>query len=1049
MKKLFSIIILFTVWTEMGLSQCNFFPSFSPDPRPQYNGFSSEAGCEVIKFTVTPWFDDQGQYPLVGDAMIYIQSTKLLTVVNLGKFTQQNYYHPQTGELLGVQFKYRFSLNQFDPFLPESFELRDDIGIPFCHVYYYYKCPNQANYTQNANLTYASSTGPVVNGSLNQLIMDGVLTNASNSCLSATRFTVNGNLDIDVPNYCGIGQGTYLGGAAHIRMTAGSTITVKSGSTFNLKDNYIIACDGQRWNSIIVEPFATLNVINTTFDNGHFEINALAGSRVTCQGSTFKDGAIGINAENGAIINSDNCDFVFTGAFKSFYPNEPPIVGNRTFAGIKANFAPVKVSNGSTFSNLLNGIWGDNSNIDDNGSTYSNFWDYGTNNYGSGSGAVFNGNGIHSISSVGNNLSVEGSTFNVGNTGIYTKGVNCTNIKLNTMPYVLTGMYFDQSPGRNFDIKSNTINATSRGMIFGWTGDVNSIIVNDQNSINLIGENSVGIDLFEVGGPNKFIHNNNISIGPGYIGINHINSRNTWMYNNSIFSNGAGSQKTFGISILGKENALTACNLLSSSMNCQNVGLFVSQSANNADLGNYATGWYYDYQFLGTSLGTFFASNRMGNANHGLILGYQDPGNTNSARIGPQVHLANRWTGTHTRGAYHYGNQQDRTFSLFTINTQDPNNPDLKPNNYNELVGIQWFLHNSNPVALNFSCMGIGSGNPNPFTRAFPRSDDYFIVNNDFDNNNDWGSRIWTDRRQLYRELLNQYEQGNGNSIPQIFNTFFNQYTNTTVGQFEWVDHDLSSLFQNQSINQIIINSNVESIVSLEEEINDLLIDIRDHPENIDIPATYLLIDNLTNQRNAINISKNNLASINITSILTGLNQILLTNNSIPVTEIYEQNQKSVNTIMLEKMIAGLWSFNESEKAQIESIAVQCPYIGGEGVYRARALAANYSVNRYNDEITCTNPLPIEKIDSRIKETKNEIVIFPNPVSDELTIMNNEQLITKIVIRSMEGKSLSSNEVKDGVNQINIHTEGFNSGVYLAEISLMDGSNEFKKFIKK
>jgi len=55
----------------------------------------------------------------------------------------------------------------------------------------------------------------------------------------------------------------------------------------------------------------------------------------------------------------------------------------------------------------------------------------------------------------------------------------------------------------------------------------------------------------------------------------------------------------------------------------------------------------------------------------------------------------------------------------------------------------------------------------------------------------------------------------------------------------------------------------------------------------------------------------------------------------------------------------------------------------------------------------------------------------------------------KIVIRSMEGKSLSSNEVKDGVNQINIHTEGFNSGVYLAEICLMDGGIVFKKFFKK
>jgi len=63
--------------------------------------------------------------------------------------------------------------------------------------------------------------------------------------------------------------------------------------------------------------------------------------------------------------------------------------------------------------------------------------------------------------------------------------------------------------------------------------------------------------------------------------------------------------------------------------------------------------------------------------------------------------------------------------------------------------------------------------------------------------------------------------------------------------------------------------------------------------------------------------------------------------------------------------------------------------------------------------------------------------------------MNNKQLITKIAISSLEGKVVSSNEVQEGINQINIHTDGFNSGIYLAEISLMDGSIVFKKFFKK
>lgn len=46
MKKLISIVILLSVWAEIGLSQCNFFPSFSPDPRPQYNSFHQK---QVVK----------------------------------------------------------------------------------------------------------------------------------------------------------------------------------------------------------------------------------------------------------------------------------------------------------------------------------------------------------------------------------------------------------------------------------------------------------------------------------------------------------------------------------------------------------------------------------------------------------------------------------------------------------------------------------------------------------------------------------------------------------------------------------------------------------------------------------------------------------------------------------------------------------------------------------------------------------------------------------------------------------------------------------------
>ena len=37
-------------------------------------------------------------------------------------------------------------------------------------------------------------------------------------------------------------------------------------------------------------------------------------------------------------------------------------------------------------------------------------------------------------------------------------------------------------------------------------------------------------------------------------------------------------------------------------------------------------------------------------------------------------------------------------------------------------------------------------------------------------------------------------------------------------------------------------------------------------------------------------------------NIVAALNNLLIENNSIPAIEVYEQNQKLVNTIMLQKM---------------------------------------------------------------------------------------------------------------------------------------------------
>lgn len=382
------------------------------------------------------------------------------------------------------------------------------------------------------------------------------------------------------------------------------------------------------------------------------------------------------------------------------------------------------------------------------------------------------------------------------------------------MKNVLTGMQFDYSPGRKFDIKHNNIAAVNRGINFSWTGEVSSIIVNERNTIQLMGQNAIGIELVETRGNLKTIFQNDIQIGDGYKGIHHLNSGGTWTYNNSIYANGTQSFSNAGISIIGGRDNLVACNYLSSSMVCDNIGIYVLESANNVDIGNHAVGWLNDFQFVGTSLGTTFANNIFGSANHGLVLGVTQ--GSYGARIGVQEHMGNRWIGTYAKAAKHYGPPQDRIESKFIVNAQDPNNPNLKPNNFSELVNDRWFEHAQGSVR-NWNCnLGIGSGNSNPFPRIFPRSDDYFIANDGFDDAYDWGSRIWTDRRQLYRQIL---EEDDAQSMPVEFNNFFNAQTITSVGQFEIIEKGIREVFLNAATINLIVNENLLALENLDQSI--------------------------------------------------------------------------------------------------------------------------------------------------------------------------------------------------------------------------------------
>lgn len=876
------------------------------------------AGCGNLTIQVTPWWNDT---PTEGDVIVSIfRVGRPFSVVDQGVFSKNDAV--VSGIFQSHQFHYRFNIGEFDLWEPESIFLSDMYGTQAL-IRYYYKCVHENNYTLLNSFIYNGTNGPVVIGSLSNYISTFDLVSVPNSYTNTQGFTVHDNLNIDVPDYCFLGQGGYTNGQRHLRMTPGSKITVKSGNTLKIKNNYMISCDGQRWNSIFVESGATLILEGTTLDNGHYEVNAMAGSTIISTGSIFKDGAIGIRAEDGATILVTQSDFVFSGSLNTYYPNEPAITGSRTNAGIDAQGSYIKVSDGSSFLNLLNGIRGINSRIISENSQFSEISDYGTNNWGLGNAQFYNGKGIHAFATNGANLTVSNCIFDDVMCGIYTKGVNA-NIHENNMDEMLTGMQFDHSPGRNFDIKGNTISAEARGINFSWTGEVQSTLINEENEINITGQNGIGIDLTETKGLLKLIYENQVSVGEGQIGINLLNSQNFWNYNNTILSNGNLGRPNFGIGIYGGRNNTTLCNLLSSTNSgSANTGLFVTDSPNGGHAGNLALGWHFDFHFVGDALGTVFGANHMDDANHGLSLGY--PLSQIGSMIGPQTHMGNRWIGSHTIGAYNYGGLFDRLKSKFIVNAEDISNPDLKPNNFTENVSRSWFGHDSAANHFTLNCGTVGAGF-NPVPRSFPRSDDEFVAIGVYDTAYDWGTRIWSSKRQLYAELL---ERGSLQSYPSIYGSFFSANAATTVGRFEQIERGIHQAYFARNNDYITIND----WLAEEDSIFSLALGILTELATEEDSSTLVsLLDDLSVLSESLQDlqSDRSLLAAEIDSLLAiPLGNLEVLNDTLTISEDYEEYQQYVNVLYFNMLVDSDWELDSTQRVEIEYISELCPYFAG------------------------------------------------------------------------------------------------------------------------
>ncbi|MBK7966250.1 MAG: T9SS type A sorting domain-containing protein [Bacteroidetes bacterium] len=126
----------------------------------------------------------------------------------------------------------------------------------------------------------------------------------------------------------------------------------------------------------------------------------------------------------------------------------------------------------------------------------------------------------------------------------------------------------------------------------------------------------------------------------------------------------------------------------------------------------------------------------------------------------------------------------------------------------------------------------------------------------------------------------------------------------------------------------------------------------------------------------------------------------------------------------------------ESYREQISEIAFQCPYQGGQGVFRARFFLSLFNDSIEYDDASVCLAQGILKVIHSVKNIAPSLLIKPNPASNEtevlLTGIASEKYLLKII--SQDGRIVNEMILKHSLTGNKINTSTLVPGVYYVEV---------------
>lgn len=169
-------------------------------------------------------------------------------------------------------------------------------------------------------------------------------------------------------------------------------------------------------------------------------------------------------------------------------------------------------------------------------------------------------------------------------------------------------------------------------------------------------------------------------------------------------------------------------------------------------------------------------------------------------------------------------------------------------------------------------------------------------------------------------------------------------------------------------------------------------------------------------------------------------------NKTLPENEIYEQNQKTLNALLIQK--ARDVEFSETDKQSLHSIAAQCVQVAGWTKDAAIGLLPAMEGNSYLKEDPGEYDCAENRNVNGVIGTAKILLVSPNPADEKMLIQFSEPFSGIVNILDVTGRNVFEKTVSTETPSLEISVVNFKPGMYFISGNAQNGHELIKtKFI--